>query len=412
MTKTRSCFLVALILVLAASGGRDARAVVLAPGDIVAIGTYEDGTASVVRIDPWSGVETAIVSGPAVGSPRGLAIEPGGTLVGIVSSGTYSSCPTSPYALVRMDPASETVTWLNCIPNASAASIAVDPDNGDLFVAVPEPYPSAIWRYNPAGGQNGYLYGGNGYYFLRPRGLLVRSGTLYAIGDSVFAGSSVDEWSPQFGHFNWFGGTISQGADLAPADENSFYAAAAGKIVRVASAPDPPVVVTNISASRIAREDDGSILAYGTGSRRMDRVDPLTGSSVTVWPSSLSASPSGFLLADFGVIPGSRVACNDGVDNDGDGLTDSPADPACKTVASTRENSKCQDGIDNDFDGALDFDGGASVNGGIPLGSPDEQCAGKPWRNTAEAAGCGLGVELLGLVALMRRMKRVRSGDV
>lgn len=56
-------------------------------------------------------------------------------------------------------------------------------------------------------------------------------------------------------------------------------------------------------------------------------------------------------------------ACSDGVDNDGDGLTDS-ADPGClvETRFSVSCNSLCGDGYDNDGDGTIDtLDGSCTV---------------------------------------------------
>ena len=102
---------------------------------------------------------------------------------------------------------------------------------------------------------------------------------------------------------------------------------------------------------------------------------------------------------------GDPPACANGVDDDGDGLTDYPADPGCQSFESTTENPQCQDGIDDDHDGKIDFDGGASRNGGIPLAAPDPQCNGVAWRNR-EASSCGVGVELaalLGALTLRRR---------
>jgi len=50
--------------------------------------------------------------------------------------------------------------------------------------------------------------------------------------------------------------------------------------------------------------------------------------------------------------------CSDGRDNDGDGLTDRPQDPDCRTGRSesspARGRSECQDGRDNDGDGLID----------------------------------------------------------
>jgi cysteine-rich repeat protein len=46
--------------------------------------------------------------------------------------------------------------------------------------------------------------------------------------------------------------------------------------------------------------------------------------------------------------------CDDGFDNDGDGLADFPADPGCQFATSGLENPACDDGIDNDGDGKID----------------------------------------------------------
>jgi len=53
------------------------------------------------------------------------------------------------------------------------------------------------------------------------------------------------------------------------------------------------------------------------------------------------------------------IACGDGVDNDGDGLTDFPDDPGCDSVNDTDEfnvrTPDCRDGLDNDGDGKIDY---------------------------------------------------------
>ena len=51
-------------------------------------------------------------------------------------------------------------------------------------------------------------------------------------------------------------------------------------------------------------------------------------------------------------------ACGDGIDNDGDTLIDFPADPECSNIRDNTENSfepQCRDGVDNDADGLIDF---------------------------------------------------------
>jgi hypothetical protein len=106
------------------------------------------------------------------------------------------------------------------------------------------------------------------------------------------------------------------------------------------------------------------------------------------------------------------LACDDGVDGDGDGSADFPSDPGCQSPTSSLENPKCQDGIDNEGDGKIDFDGGASVNGGIPLAPPDPHCP-VAFRNSESKQGCGLGFEIAlllpPLLALRRRRERARS---
>jgi hypothetical protein len=107
-------------------------------------------------------------------------------------------------------------------------------------------------------------------------------------------------------------------------------------------------------------------------------------------PQSATATPTNFAGQTGTMEP----ACSDGVDNDGDGDTDYPSDIGCHDVAWDFESPACQDGIDNDLDTKIDFDGGAALNGGVPLAEIDPQCAGKPHRNREQPNGCGDGEEL------------------
>lgn len=87
--------------------------------------------------------------------------------------------------------------------------------------------------------------------------------------------------------------------------------------------------------------------------------------------------------------------CSDGLDNDGDGLVDAPADAGCQNAYYMTENPACQNGLDDDGDGLTDL--------------ADPVCGGQPWYPT-ESAACGLGFEvgaLLPLLAAVRR--RLRS---
>jgi YVTN family beta-propeller protein len=62
-------------------------------------------------------------------------------------------------------------------------------------------------------------------------------------------------------------------------------------------------------------------------------------------------SLSGTNPGDPGSVPG---ACNDGIDNDGDGMIDL-ADTGCSSSVGNMENPQCSDGYDNDGDGRIDF---------------------------------------------------------
>jgi hypothetical protein len=103
--------------------------------------------------------------------------------------------------------------------------------------------------------------------------------------------------------------------------------------------------------------------------------------------------------------------CDDGVDNDGDGDIDYPADIGCSSPTSRPEAPDCSDGVDNDGDGWIDFDGGASQNGGVPLTGDDPQCNDNPARNLEQrVVRCGLGFELaLALPVLLALRTRRRS---
>jgi large repetitive protein len=70
--------------------------------------------------------------------------------------------------------------------------------------------------------------------------------------------------------------------------------------------------------------------------------------------------------------------CNDGIDNDGDGLIDYPNDPGCTTTSDHSENDDCPtgpncpacgNGVDDDFDGLIDYPADPGCDA---AGDPDE----------------------------------------
>jgi hypothetical protein len=88
--------------------------------------------------------------------------------------------------------------------------------------------------------------------------------------------------------------------------------------------------------------------------------------------------------------------CDNGLDDDLDGLTDLD-DPGRLLSVSPREDPECDDGLDNDGDGGIDWDGGP---GG---GEADTTCIGRGWTDHEDAPLCGLGFELVLLLPLLRR---------
>jgi hypothetical protein len=104
------------------------------------------------------------------------------------------------------------------------------------------------------------------------------------------------------------------------------------------------------------------------------------------------------------------AACDDGLDNDGDGRIDfgpgAGTDPGCTSAADPSElgTKQCDNGQDDDGDGKIDF---------RPNGTGDPQCVGplddrEAPDPPAPPGGCGLGPELLLLAPLLEAERRRR----
>jgi subtilisin family serine protease len=91
------------------------------------------------------------------------------------------------------------------------------------------------------------------------------------------------------------------------------------------------------------------------------------------------------------------LPCDDGLDNDGDGDVD-VADAGCLNASWLAEDPACDDGLDNDGDGATDWDGSPA----------DPQCSAGHRTSEAPAKACGLGAELVWVVPLAWGLRRGR----
>lgn len=109
--------------------------------------------------------------------------------------------------------------------------------------------------------------------------------------------------------------------------------------------------------------DSCSINGTDVGASGLYTLSPL----LTTTYSLLCSGPTGDATDIITVFVGNTTAssgivqCNDGIDNDGDGLIDFPNDPDCLFPTDTNEASgvlqqpECNDGVDNDGDGLIDF---------------------------------------------------------
>lgn len=83
----------------------------------------------------------------------------------------------------------------------------------------------------------------------------------------------------------------------------------------------------------------------------------------------------------------SLIECSDGIDNDGDGLTDLK-DPGCSNSADTNEHGTvaCDDGIDNDGDGKIDYPSDSGCTSVV--GTDENNCGNGACESGENAINC------------------------
>jgi len=120
---------------------------------------------------------------------------------------------------------------------------------------------------------------------------------------------------------------------------------------------------------------------------------------IQVWKGGLAAPIEGSL--------GGQVPKIDGTDVVWQGSDGSDNELFLVTLC-----AQCNDGADNDGDAKIDYDGGLSALGYVAA-EADPQCAGKPWKDRErKQGGCGLGAELVLLLAPLFWLHRRRRTAV
>ena len=341
--------LAALLLVLGmASSATPSSGVTLNPGDIVVtdIGGIVR-TDQIIKVDPATGAQTVITTGGLLGSPVGVAIDGSGQILVVNQRGAG---PNADVWIVGIDPTTGGQTAL-----ASGGlfqrglGIALD-SGGNIFACDSN---AGVIRVDPVSGSQSLLtsLGCWGITF-DPNGKLLV--TQYSGG--LFRGD------PGTGSFAPVTTSLPSGAFGVAAD-------ASGRIFVAIISTNAVVAVdpmtgaqspffgpsSSYTAGLLAIDAGGRILAADQFFQLEPRVagvlaiDPVTGVATT-----LSSGGNFFDVAGIAAVPG-LPQCNDGIDNDGDGRIDYPADSGCASATGSTESPACQDGIDNDGDGSIDY---------------------------------------------------------
>jgi streptogramin lyase len=398
----------------------------LAIGDVVTV--TSDG--NVVRIDPATGAQT-LLADVGAGEFVGLGLE---------SSGDLLVTDMLDAELLRIDASDGRVSLVSSGGTslwASPQQLAARP-TGDAVVC--DEVGDAILEIDPGSGAQTIL--SNGGLLSSCVGVALEANGDALVSDlangllRVAAGAGAQTQIPVSPALD-----DPRGLALEDAGHVVVVDSVLDAVYRVALASGTRTTVSSgqnlVDARGIAVEPNGKLVVTESSPPRVLRVDPLAaaGSNQTVLASGgfLTGAPQqvfvvsgdcaddvdddGDGLTDFPADPGcasatdptektSAKACDDGFDNDADGEIDFPNDVGCKDVNGI-ESPQCDDNLDNDNEGRIDWDGGPSG------GEPDPNCVDKPWgAREKPKKSCGLGFEIAPLLlafAIVRRRQRART---
>ncbi|MGH0035184.1 MAG: hypothetical protein ACQGVK_09170 [Myxococcota bacterium] len=416
----------------------------VAVGDVLAVSR---AGGRLFSIDPATGAQTILSEGAQLTGPEGVALRPGGAVVVADPSGLYEIDVESATQRRFSDP-------LEAFESLQVSFDAA----GDAVVLELGALTQVGWTLGGIGASStlvplptvsppAHILTWVGDSLVREAsGDLLVTG-LGAGGDGVFRidGTTLvaSGLAGNFTNAKWFDLDVESSGDIVAVGTDYPVSTGVFRIDPVSGARTPlstgapwtdPVSVAVAANGDLFVADAGTCDAQGvcTGSSVV-RVDPVSGARLDVWS---GGSIDGRL--DLAVVT-SLPACANGVDDDGDGETDFPADAGCTAPADGSELAECADGADNDGDGAIDLadpgcknaeepsrenpastcnddldnedDGRVDWDGGPGGLEPDPHCVDKPWAAEVKKS-CGLGFEwLLGLGGMLalRRARRSRG---
>ena len=271
------------------SGGRQARAITLSPGDILVSDAPEFGgnNGKVIHVDPSTGLQILISSGGFLNRPLGIVLDASGQIL-VTDEDVFDG------AVISIDPISGVQTVLSTAVSSAPSGIAVD-GAGALYVS--EQLSHQVVKVDPGSGTILITYSGN---FNKPMlSAFDLAGNLIVPNRGNGSIVRLDPTTGQqevISSGNLFGGTPS----VAVEADGDILVAGSG-IVRVDPLTGDQELVSrggilSGSLTGIALEADGQILVADRSNDKLFRVDPTTGAQSVVSSGGLFVEPFGVFI--------------------------------------------------------------------------------------------------------------------